>query len=261
MGIFDIFKKKDQSSSAEPILEAALKKAAKEPAYRAAFYQHLLSEDLVAITRKTGDVEERLFIATEDTVMDLLSFADGRVPIFTSTDRIFDKGVMKQQVTYAKFKGEDLLKTLKGKTLLLNPYSDYGKELLPAEVERLLDGTFFTANLKQATYKKETSIAIGQPAVYPTEVVRSLIELFSNRPNVYAAYVGWIYSANTDEQPHYVFAIDSIGEWDDLCQETAFTIKQVMKEDTFFDLMKISNNREGINGYFLNSTQPFYKRA
>lgn len=260
MGIFDLFKKKNQNSSAEPILEVALKKAAKEPAYRSEFYQHLLSEDLVAITRRTDAVEERLFIATEDTVMDLLSFADGRVPIFTSTDRIFDNGVIKQQVTYAKLKGEDLLKTLRGKTLLLNPYSDYGKELLAEEVERLLDGTFFTANLKQVTYKKDASIAIGQPAVYPAEAVKSLTELFSNRPNVYAAYLGWIYDAKTDEPPHYVFAIDSVGDWDDLCKETAFTIKQAIKEDTFFDLMKLNNSKDGINGYFLKSSEPFYKR-
>lgn len=52
--------------------------------------------------------------------------------------RYFDKGIVKEQVEVLEVRSEDIFNFFKGATLVLNPYSDYGKELLPNEIEGLL---------------------------------------------------------------------------------------------------------------------------
>jgi hypothetical protein len=61
----------------------------------------------------------------------ILKLTDGRIPVFTAKERIFDKEVIKEKVTYLAMKGEDLFNLAKGASFVLNPYSDYGKELFP----------------------------------------------------------------------------------------------------------------------------------
>jgi hypothetical protein len=259
MGLFDRFKKKSkitEHSSAN--LEALLKKAAKEPAYRSEFYKQLLKSELVVMTRNDGPPKGK-FVAKEDTKISILSFEEHRIPVFTSIERIFDKEVVKQQVSYAKLQADVIFKMLPGKTLLLNPYSDYGKELLPNEIERLLSGGFFTDAVKPVVVTKNSAFAIGQPAKYPTEVVKSLIELFSNKPNVYAAYLGWIQNSSTDEPPHLIFGIDAVNDWDNIVQEAGFTVHQILNKNDFVDFIQISNGNS-ISDYFLKSTTPFYKK-
>jgi hypothetical protein len=258
MGLFDRFKKKVRETENNVSFETLLEKAADEPAYRAEFYKRLLAEKFVVIT-KDRELPVGQYEAKEDTPVNISSFGDGRIPVFTSTGRIFDKGVIKQQVAFLELEAEALLKMLPGKTLILNPYSDYGMVLLPNDIEMLLDGTFFSDNIKPVEVKKHSTYKIGQPEKYPTEVARSLIELFSNRPNVYAAYLGWIQYSQTDEPPHYVFAIDSTGDWDSLIQEAGFTSKQILADEEIVDFVKINNNG-GISDYFINETTPFYKK-
>ncbi len=258
MGLFDRFKKKVIETELSVSLEALLEKAASKPAYRAEFYKRLLSEKLVVIT--TGsELPVGQYVAKENIPVKISSLDGGRIPVFTSTERIFDKGVIKEQVTFLELQADALFKMLPGKILILNPYSDYGKELLPNEIERLLDGTFFTADIKPVEVKKNSTYAIGQPEKYPAEVVKSLIELFSNRPNVYAAYFGWIQYTQTDEPPHYVFAIDSNGDWDSLTQEAGFITRHILPKGDFVDFLKINNNG-GISDYFIKETTPFYKK-
>ena len=181
------------------------------------------------------------------------------IPVFTSTDRIFDKGVVKEQVEYMQMKGENLFKITKGATFLLNPYSDYGKELLPDEIRKLLNGTILTDTAKTLKIEKETEVLIGQPAKYPNEIVKSLKKLFSERPNVKAAYLGWICNSDSDIAPHYIFALDADGDLHNLTQEAGFTAKQFLEQGEFVDFIKIDKNN-GISDYFLKQTKPFYER-
>jgi len=254
MGLFDIFKKKEfgKKSSGED-LEQALKRAASEPAFRFEFYKRLLSSKLVVLTQDNNGLPDGISVAKQDLSINIFSLKDGSIPVFTSNDRIFDKGIIKSQMTV-----DDMLKMLRDKKVVLNPYSDYGKVLLPDEIERVLDGTIFTGNVDRIKVDKPTSVAIGQPAEYPTEVIKSLIELFKNKSEVSAAYMAWIYDHKTNVPPHYIFAIDAIGDWNRLSQETGFTISQIIGPDSVFDIMKLGKG--GINDYFRDKTTPFYKK-
>jgi hypothetical protein len=259
MGLFDLFKKKsDHQTSNGLTLETLVQKAATEPAYRAEFYKRLLSDELVVLTEKSGLPEGNQTLE-QDTKVNIVSYADGKIPVFTSTARIFDKGVVKEQVEYMQMKGENLFGLAKGATFLLNPYSDYGKELLPDEVARMLSGNILTDTAKTITIQKETKVQIGQPAKYPTDIINSLKVLFANKPNVKAAYLGWIYNPDSGEPPHYIFGLDADGDLQSVTKEAGFTAKQFLGKDEFVDFIKV-DNKTGVSSYFLKSVEPFYKR-
>lgn len=258
MGFLDIFKSnKGNSNQMELDLESLLMKAVTEPAYRVELYKRLLSENLIIITQDS-EITEGKHTLEKDTQVKIVSYPDGKIPVFTSTQRIFDKGIVKEQVNYMEMKGENLFELTKGATFLLNPYSDYGKELLPSEIDSMLKGTILTDKAKTITIQKDTKVQIGQPAVYPTEIINSLSELFLNRQNIKAAYLGWIFSPDSGEPPHYIFGLDAIGDYNSLVQEAGFTAKQYLKSDDFTDFIKMDNNAGVVK--YLRSTQPFYEK-
>ncbi|MFI5139002.1 MAG: enhanced serine sensitivity protein SseB C-terminal domain-containing protein [Sphingobacteriales bacterium] len=251
MNLFNFLKKRKQHS-----FEELLKKAADEPAYRAEFIKRILTEKLAVITKGPSG-PEGYSIAQKDTLINIFTFPDGRIPIFTSVDRIFDKGIIKEQVNFLECKGEDLFNLVKGAKLIMNPYSDYGKEFSPEETQRLLNGTYFDDNVKQITFDKPTMVRIGQPAKYPTEIVKSLVKLFSVKPDVIAAYLGWIHDPSSNVPPHYIFAIEAKGDWGNVSQAAGFTAQQFLDPSEIIDIIQITG-KGGFEDYFITSTKPFY---
>jgi hypothetical protein len=259
MGLFKSLRnKQDGQTNQRLTLEQLLQKAANEPAFRAEFYNRLLTDELVVLTHNSN-LSEGNQTLQQDTFVNIVSYDDGKIPVFTSTERIFDKGIVKEQVEYLQMIGKNLFGIAKGATFILNPYSDYGKEILPNEVESLLNGTILTDKSKTLTIEKETQVQIGQPAKYPIDMLNSLKKLFSERPIVKAAYLGWIYNPENGEPPHYIIALESDGDLQNLTQEAGFTAKIFLEENEFVDFIKIERNG-GISDYFLKQTKAFYER-
>ncbi len=106
MGLFDFFKKKVVHNNLVNELENLLKKAASDPSVMEDFYRKLLSEELFFLSdRNVMPAGKR--VLESGTLVNIVSFEDGKIPIFTSTERIFDKGVIKEQVYYRSAKGKD----------------------------------------------------------------------------------------------------------------------------------------------------------
>jgi hypothetical protein len=259
MGLFDLFKKKNNpASDDENALETALRRASGEVAYRPEFYKVLLAENLVVLTSE-NDRPHGGKILKEGTTVDIVSFKDGKIPVFTSTNKIFDQGVIKEQVPFLEMKSTDLFNLAVGATFLLNPYSDYAKELLPHEVESILNGTILSESHRKIVVEEETPIQIGQPAVYPTETVNSLKIVFANRPEVNKAYLGWIYNPTSSDVPHLIFAIDAEGgDFQSIVNEAGFTAKECLAQGEIVDFMRIDNS--DLSDYFTTQTEPFYER-
>lgn len=253
MNLFNFFNKKKQYS-----LEDLLKKAADDASYRADFLKRLLDEDLVLIT-DGGAITEGAMRLEKDTKVKVFSFSDGRIPVFTSTDKIFDKGVIKKQVNYLKASSQDIFGFLKGAKLVLNPYSDYGKEFLPEEIERLLDGTYFTGKAREIVVEKETTVKISQPARYPDLLVKALNRIFADDSSINSAYLGWIHDELSDVPPHYIFAISMNGDWKKFTDAIGSIVTEIIGEE-IVDFMPITG-KGGIENYFIQNTKPFYVNA
>ncbi len=252
MNLFKSLKKKEEFD-----LETLLKKATVDAACQNDFLKKLLSEKLIVIAQ--DNICPRGYeMLLRDTDVDIFTFKDGKVPFFTSTDRIFDNCIIKKQVKFIKLKGEDLFKILKGKTLVLNPNSDFGKEFLPEEIESLLDGSYFTSDVKRAKINRKKPVKVGEALKYPRAVVQSLNKLFSGNPDINAAYLAFIHEPLSDVHPHYIFAIDAAQNYDNIISEAMFLTEQLIG-DKDFDFIRL-NHTGGIDDYFVNESTPFYKR-
>ena len=177
--------------------------------------------------------------------------------VFTSTNRIFDKGIINEQVPFLAMKGEDLFGVAKGATFILNPYSDYGKELIPSEIEDLLNGSIFE-HKKEMTIEQDTEVQIGQPAIYPVELVNALSYLFNEKETVKAAYLAAIKMNKAEKLPHLIIAIDTDGDMSSITNEAGPLVEKTLKNE-IVDFIQI-DNKGGISDYFLNQTKPFYNR-
>lgn len=259
MKLSNIFKKKaiKPRSNSSLTLEQLLEKAVTDPAFRIAFYKRLLTDELFFLT-EAPSLENGDYTLKEKTSIGMVSYEDGTIPIFTSTDRIFDKGVINQQVNFMVMTGRNLFEATQGKTFMLNPYSNYGKELYPDEIKSLLNGSMFNDSTTVETMEKSTKVQIGQPEIYPTDMVNALKELFAECPNVNAAYLGWIFTPDSGELPHYIFALEILGDIKNVGKEAGVTAKQFLEEGEFVDFIQIDDGP--LSHYFLTETEPFFKR-
>ncbi|WP_433900861.1 SseB family protein [Sphingobacterium puteale] len=144
MGLFDIFKKKKNISTfPENELERCLLRGTNNIEAQKEFYQKLLWSNLYILTMDLVDsnmAEQN----PEKVTVKAATFEGGQVPIFTSINRIFDKGIVKEgKVNYIGIKGQDLFDGIKAATFVLNPYSEYCKEMKPAEIDDILNGSIY----------------------------------------------------------------------------------------------------------------------
>lgn len=259
MGLLDIFKKKNKSNfENENHLETILRKAATDAAYRPEFYKRLISEKLVVITSK-NNLPNGSRTLEKGANVNIFTLQDGKIPIFTSTRKIFENGIINEEVPFLEMQGADLFNLTKGATFILNPYSEFGKELLPNEIEGMLNGTILSDCINKIVIEKETQVKIGQPAIYPTDIINSLKTLFSSKPSVNKAYLGWIYNPSSGEPPHYIFALDIDGESQNITNEAGSTIQKYLNPDDIIDFVQM-NDKGGLCDYFLKETKPFYER-
>lgn len=250
-----------RNAPSETALESLLKKSLKDPSFRGEFYKQLLSEHLIVIT-EPGSSQNLEQVRS----FKILTLEDGRIPIFTSPDRIFDKGVMQGEVQTLKQVGKDLFQNLKEKTFVLNPFSDCSKELYPEEISLVINASYtgsysqLTNSSHQIEIPEKTTVGIGQPAVYPTEIVDALRKLFiEDLTSVKAAYMGWV-CFSPEDLPHLIFGLDIEGDAESVINKAISTAQLFLKPEEMIDFIQISSTSGAVASYLLNETKPFYLR-
>lgn len=146
MKLLDLFKKKKANKSTFPEneLERYLMEAPSSSDAQKYFYQKLIWNQLIVLTPDYLEAEEGEQVVEENGKLKLVSFEGGQIPVFTSLNRIFDQDIINEKkVSYISLKGQDLFSMTKGASFILNPYSGYGKELVPEEIEQLMNGTIY----------------------------------------------------------------------------------------------------------------------
>ena len=144
MGLLDIFKKKKTKSSyQENELELCLRHASTNVISKKDFYQKLIWNQLFILTTNNSISDIENSDLKSDTTVEFVVFEKGRIPIFSSTNKLFEKNILKQGTPFINLKGLDLFEGTKGATFILNPFSDCAKELSPEEIESVMNGTIF----------------------------------------------------------------------------------------------------------------------
>jgi hypothetical protein len=240
-------------------LEVSLAKAATDPAQWAQFYRNLVESDLFVIDegpppersgRRTAQAGEQLQL--RNMVVD----GELRLPVFSSLLRL--QAALTEPGGYLALNALALMEMTKGTPLVLNPGSDYGKVFTNAEIASILDGSLWRPDSRYQA-EEETEVRIGQPAVYPQELVDVLIRVFKRLRTVHCAYLAHFFNPAVDKQAHTLIGLEVTGDWDAVMAEVMVAARGVTVPNPPVDFLQLTGSREGVQGYFHSDCEPFYR--
>jgi hypothetical protein len=174
------------------------------------------------------------------------------LPVFSSLARMQE--FVKQDSKYLSIQGRALLELTRGAPVTLNPASQYGKELSPAEVKHLLDG---------APPRRPIPIIAGQ-AEYPALLVQALTPVFAARSDIETAWVIHVAPAERTDQPHPLVGVEldprTAGDWPSLMQAIQVAAEASVP-DMMFDIQRVDRrNPAGMTAALIQAA-PFYVRG
>ena len=232
-------------------LEKALVMAAKDPAAAPNFYRLLLDSNLLVMGTAEGreDASEEFALSAGGKLNLVTGTKDGApyLPVFSSLPRMQD--FVTQESKYLSIRGRDLLDITRGAPVILNPASEYGKELSAQEVLHLLDGP--GAGVPQFALDEE----------YPAALVETLTSVFGSRADVIAAWmvkVGFSESGG-DRHPLIGIELDADDGWPSLIKAIE-DAAQARVPGLVFGLHRVDRDNPIALTEALFKAQPFYVR-
>ncbi len=229
-------------------LERALVKAAKNPAVAADFYRQLLEADLLVMGTVEGQegATEKFTLAPGGRVNLVTGVREGGgtfLPVFSSLLRMQEYA--KKECKFLQVNGRALFDLTRGAPVILNPASEYGKELTPQQISHLLD----------PAAQSQVLPVIGQGECPPI-LIETLTGVFITRPDIEAAWTLQIHPPGQD-RPHPVVGVETAGDWPSLMQAVQAAAETL---DQAFDIQRIDRaNLVGLASTLLQ-VPPFYQR-
>lgn len=239
------------------ILEQLLVQAATEPQFRSPFYQALLGEELVVVMAPREDLEPGEITPTEGMEIQLQVLHDGKIPVFTAVERIFDNGAVPEgSVTYLRLRGHDFFTMVQGAECALNPFSAAGKLLAVEEIQALLAGQLFEAPPQQ-----DVQVSLHQPAEEPVALKEALRTYAASTSFIEAIYLAEMQMQHNPAEQRLLLAFHADEQDPAFLQELGPVIQGNIGEAQFVDLMLIDPNSEEPLIQYLLTTEPVYQRA
>lgn len=231
-------------------LEEALVAAVKSPGSAPEFYRLLLESDLLVL----GSVEGQDNAGDEFTVEPggAISLVAGErngeqfLPIFSSLTRMQEW--VTEESKYLSMNGRALLDLTRGAPIILNPGSEYGKELKPHEVEQLLGA------IPQPSQPRSI---VGE-AAFPPGLVDALTSVFERHPEITAAWM--IQVTFPDQPPHPLVGIETSADMGVLMAEIEAMAAAILP-GLVFDVQRVDRDAPAGMTDALLQSQPFYQRA
>ena len=235
-------------------LERALVRAVQNPATAPDFYRLLLESDLLVLGTAEGQegATDQFSLAAGSRLNLVTGLKDGHqyLPIFSSLVRIQD--YVKQESKYLSIKGRDLLELTRGAPVILNPASEYGKELTAEEVGQLLNPVRPSGPPRSITGEAD----------YPMPLVEALTKVFASHPEVEGAWMIQVTFADRAREPHPLVGIET-----DNAAEFRKLIDAIQQEaenaapGMVFDIQRIDRHTPNSLTDALLQVPPFYARG
>jgi len=232
-------------------LEEALVKAVKQPATAPDFWRLLLESELLVLGSAEGhEADDRPFTLQPGGRFNLVTAQrDGRafLPVFSSLPRMQEW--VKQDSRYLSMPGRALFELTRGAAVILNPASEYGRELTPEQVGQLLGAP-------AANRPPRTIIGEADP---PAALVAMLTALFSRHREVSAAWMIQATFADRALTPHPVVGIETSGDMQALAEEISRIAADTVP-GMVFDVQRVMREQPQGLAEALLQTPPFYQR-
>ncbi|MHC4131147.1 MAG: enhanced serine sensitivity protein SseB C-terminal domain-containing protein [Planctomycetota bacterium] len=240
-------------------LEKSLIKAANDPVYLPQFYKDFLESNIFIVQeeplpQKTGSI--MLNEGDELKIQNIDWNGKPYIPIFSSLTRF--QATLQEETGYISLNALEFLKITQGAEVLLNPGSDFGKELTKNEIQSIIDGSIWEPT-ESYRVEKETEVLIGEPANYPHKLTKALSRLFRNIQEVKRAYLAHFFNPEKDEKAHTLIGIEVSGNWEQVSAQAGLVARDINVPDPPIDFIQITGQGE-VDEYFLDECKPFYKK-
>jgi hypothetical protein len=235
-------------------LERALVKAVKNPAAASDFYRLLLESDLRVMGTAEGQegATEAFTLAPGNNLKLVTGLKDGNpyLPVFSCVLRMQE--YVKQECKYLSINGRALLDLIRGAQVILNPASEYGKELTAEQVGQLLGPSRLSGPQRSTASEAE----------YPMPLVEALTRVFAANAQVDAARMIQVTFADRAQEPHPLVGIEASPSVD--FRKLVDAIQQETEHaapGTVFDIHRIDRAASNNVTEALLQAEPFYVRG
>lgn len=241
-------------------LEESLLKAIQEPEYRPQFYRDLANATLFIIQHGVPLPKEhgRHEMQSGEQIQIMQVEANGKqyIPVFSALLRL--QPMITGESAYLGMNALELFQLTRGSSLLLNPGSEFCKELSVGEIAEIIDGTIGKP-VETRVAEQDVSVEIGQPANYPVELVETLKKLFAKDKRVKRAWIAQFLDPRVDQKPHSILAIEVTKDYEAVMADIGVVVNGIEIPDPPLDIIQITGN-DGIEEYFTDELKPFYVR-
>jgi hypothetical protein len=231
-----------------------------DPVVRPRFFRALVDTTLFVLTPVPIEAESRTLQAGEQ--LQIIHWWDGHkqvVPIFSSLERLNEAvRQVAEEYGYLGVGGRELFGILSqgGLSAVLNPSSSYGRTFLPNEIARLAEGSFSDPETTEVV-ERQRSVLVGQPKVYPHDLVAALKRYFSSTEEVAAAYLALYVDQKVGLEPRLIVTIATSGDARSVVKDAGLIAKEIMNEGPAVDFTAIKSGDEvPLSG----GSEPFYMR-
>ncbi|NML64013.1 hypothetical protein HHL22_02230 [Hymenobacter sp. RP-2-7] len=241
------------------VLEQLLLLAGTEEQARPAFYQALLQENVIMVLAPEEGLAPGEVQLAEGQQIQLQVLQDGRLPIFTSPDRLNDGGLDHSGMSWVWIPGHAFFSMTAGQEAVLNPFSAAGKLLPKQELEALLRGEL----TQQAGLPPDAQVTLSAPAELPEGLTDALTDFGAAHPTLAAIYLAQMQLAGAppEEPARLLLGFVSTDQNPDFMQDLGPALEGRTGPYQHVDLMLLDmNSDEGVNPYFRQpEVQPVYQ--
>ncbi|RAK70372.1 enhanced serine sensitivity protein SseB C-terminal domain-containing protein [Hymenobacter edaphi] len=239
-------------------LEQVLLLAAQDPQYRLAFYHELMQAELFVLTNAPEGAEAGEVTVAEGTEVQLHVLHDGRLPIFSSEDRIFEGGAQRGEVSYLRVPAPGFFQMTQGAECVLNPFSPFGKLLVAPEIEDMVTGRIFAQPEEGQEGGPQAQLL---PMPEPPEGLATALRAFcAQHPHIMTAYLAQVQIEGEEAPSRLLLAFNVEGEDMDFLQEMGPAIQEHL-DQTAIDVARLSPDPNEPLTAFFTQQEPVYLRA
>lgn len=237
MGLLDFLKINKKRNSEPENIDEIFKLAANDITYRPLFYRTILDTDLYLLTvPNEGRTEEANKVKVKN-------WEDGKIPIFTSTDKIFEKNIITEEENYIILKGKSVFENCPDNTtFVLNPYSTPSKEFTPSEIQKLISGELFKPD-QQIPIKPGKNILISMPKENTSVIAESIRKYCTTRREISGAYLALMKDTLSEESAHLIIGLVVKGDLRQIFGELTEAIRPNIPKGEPVDMVDLNSGK------------------
>lgn len=244
----------ERVDSSQMSLTELFEQAFKNPALRLDFYKRLAEEELIILTTEGKKMDN-----SDEVKWEILTFKEGEIPLFTSKEKMMEKGVVSENQPHLSLKLAQIFSATKGAKYWLNPFSQVNKVLTEGEVEHCITGKIAeSVNVASKSGSFPQRVRLSIPSYCPQEMVDAIKAKLVEFPSVKEVYIAYMENAeDPNDVPRYVLGVHG-GLNAEIAQAIGKTVAPFLKGKGDLNIMPIGNeNENGLDAYFF-STKPIY---